>query len=167
MYRKERLIGEGDPQAVRLGFTASGLQATADSVGGRHLSLLILAYESSLLRRGPPKAPQPCRELEILKVQRTLPGMLADGHALAGPQEPLQRFSTLRIGRHLPAVLGRSKVLSDDLWPWSAASRGAETVALDQTMDNTEASLVRPSSRERLRRTREAQAGGRGERKSA
>ena len=50
MYRKERLIGEGDPQAVRVGFTASDLQATADSVGGRHLSLLILAYESSPLR---------------------------------------------------------------------------------------------------------------------
>jgi hypothetical protein len=50
VYRKERLIGEGDPQAVRVGFTASDLQATADLVGGRHLSLLIPAYESSPLR---------------------------------------------------------------------------------------------------------------------
>ena len=97
-------MGEGDPQAVRVGFTASDLQATADLVGGRHLSLLLPAYESSSLRLGPPNAPQPCRALEILKVQRTLPGMLADGRALM----VLRSLSSVFLVCCLRASIGRA-----------------------------------------------------------
>ena len=55
-------------------------------------------------------------ELEIPEVQRILPSMLADGHALAALRSLLvQVIEVCGVGRHLPAVLRRSRVLSDGI----------------------------------------------------
>jgi len=55
-------------------------------------------------------------ELEIPEVQRILPSMLADGHALAALRSLLVRvIEVVGYGRHLPAVLRRSRVLSDGI----------------------------------------------------
>jgi len=45
VYRKEQPKGEGTREEYALAGTESGLKAMGDTVGGRHLSLLLLPYE--------------------------------------------------------------------------------------------------------------------------
>jgi hypothetical protein len=89
--------GEGNPQAVGAGSTGSELQATGDTVGGRHLPLLALAlrkfvaFDEALQR-----LPGLVEELEIPEDRGQPPSSRKRG-ALS----TLSGCSTAKVGRRI------------------------------------------------------------------
>jgi hypothetical protein len=93
--------GGGDPLGIRVGCNRVRLERNGEPVGDSHLSLLLVAAAPALrivpFDEALQRLHRLVEQLEMPQVQRTLPGMLVDTHALAALRSLYNDFLELSM----------------------------------------------------------------------